>query len=92
MVFLQSFKWVAKSFWCGSLRVVLKEFQGVFKKLSRVFQEYLKVFEQAPKSVSKKLLKCMEILKVFQRVFEVFRKVSWVPQRNLKDVTRVFHR
>ena len=38
MVFLESFKGVAKSFWCGSLRGVLKEYRGVFKKLSRVFQ------------------------------------------------------
>ena len=38
MVFLESFKGIAKSFWCGSLRGVLKEFQGFFKKLSRVFQ------------------------------------------------------
>ena len=39
MVFLESFKGVAKSFRCGNLRGVLKAFQGFFKKLSRVFQE-----------------------------------------------------
>ena len=37
MVFLESFKGVAKSFPCVSLRGVLKAFQGFFKKLSRVF-------------------------------------------------------
>ena len=41
-VFLESFKGVAKSFRCGSLRGVLKALKGVFKKLSGVFQECLK--------------------------------------------------
>ena len=39
MVFLESVKCVAKSFWYGILRGVLKAFQGVVKKLSSVFQE-----------------------------------------------------
>ena len=39
IVFLESFKGVAKSFWCGSFRGVLRVFQRCFKKVSRVFQE-----------------------------------------------------
>ena len=31
-VFLESFKGVANSFWCGSLRDELKVFQGFFNK------------------------------------------------------------
>ena len=62
MVFLESFKGVAKSFRCGSLRGVLKALKGVFKKLSTVFQECFKgVLSKLQRSVLKKLLKCMEI-------------------------------
>ena len=39
MVLLESLKGFAKYLRCGSLRGVLKAFQGGFKKLSRVFQE-----------------------------------------------------
>ena len=38
MVFLESFKGFAKSFLCGSLRGVLKAFQGCFRSVLGVCQ------------------------------------------------------
>ena len=37
MVFLESFKGVAKSFWCGLLESVLKAFQVTFEGVPGVF-------------------------------------------------------
>ena len=42
------------------------------------------MFHKCFKSVSKKVLKCIVILKVFQRISEVFK--------GFKGVSRVFHR
>ena len=78
MVFLESFKGVAKSFRYGSLMGVLKAFQGCFKNVLRVFQECLK---QVPK----------EFQSCFKQFARCFRKVSWVPQGDFKGVSRVFH-
>ena len=54
MVFLESFKGVVKSFWCGSVRCVLKAFQEFLKKILRVFQEY---FEGCLKQAQKECVK-----------------------------------
>ena len=92
MVFLESFKGVAKSFWCGSFRGALRVFQwcfqsvfkGVWSKLQRRFKavsrEFLECFKEVSGCfikfqeccVSNNLLKCMETLKVLQRISMVF--------------------
>ena len=53
------------------------KFKGCVESIKRGFQETFRgvfkgVWSKLQKSVSKKLLKCMEILKVFQRIFKVF--------------------
>ena len=61
ILFLESFKGVAKSFWRGSFRGVLKAFQGVFKKLlegvSGVLYGCLK---QTPKECVKEVIEVIE--------------------------------
>jgi len=69
----RKFQGVTKSFRCGSLRGMLEAFQGFLKKLSRVFQECFKgARSNLRSSLSKKLSKCIEILKVCQRISEMF--------------------
>ena len=53
----RNFKGVTKRFRCGSLRGVLKAFQGAFKKLLRVFQEcFLGCLKQPPKECAKEVI------------------------------------
>ena len=78
MVFLESFKGFVKYFRCGSLRGVLKAFQGCFRSVLGVCQRsYWSVW---------KFWRC------FKEFSRCFRKVSWVPQGDFKGVSRVFHR
>ena len=65
-----------KSSQCGSLRGVLRAFQWCLKAVS---MEFLEGFNEVPgcfmklsRVCQRKLSKCMEISKVFQRTSEVF--------------------
>ena len=57
----------------GVSGVFLRMFEASSKgAFSSEFLEGFKVIHDSFKSMSKKLLKCMRILKVFQRIFVVF--------------------
>ena len=74
------FPWCFRKFQGCYKKVSVWKFKGCVESISRGFQEtfkgvsgvFLRVFEATQRSVSKKLLKCMEILKVFPRIFKVF--------------------
>ena len=68
-----------KSFWCGSLRGVLKAFQAFFKKLARMFHaSFIKrKFQECSKKVLGVFQECCEgVFCEFQRYFkEVLRMI-----------------
>ena len=82
-MFLESFKGVAKSFRCGSLRGVLKALKGFFKKLSGLF---LRVFEASSKGVCQRSYWSAWKFRCFKEFLKCLKKVSWVP----REISRVF--